>query len=138
AFVMNTTSHIVQGTWRHPDAEQTDFNSLEHWVDLARLLERGRFDAIFFADVVGLYGDYRGDYRKYLEAGLQIPSNDPAVLVSAIAHATEHLGIAVTSSILQEHPFAFARKMSTLDHLTRGRVAWNIVTSGLENASRNF
>ncbi len=138
AFVMNTTSHIVQGTWRLPDAGQTDFNSLDHWVDLAKLLERGRFDMIFFADVVGLYGDYRGDYRKYLEAGLQIPSNDPAVVVSAIAHATEHLGIAVTSSILQEHPFGFARKMSTLDHLSRGRVAWNIVTSGLENASRNF
>jgi long-chain alkane monooxygenase len=138
AFVMNTTSHIVQGTWRRPDAGQADFNSLRHWVELAQLLERGRFDTIFFADVIGLYGDYRGDYRKYVESGLQIPSNDPSVLLSALAHSTEHLGLAVTASILQEHPFNFARRMSTLDHLTGGRVAWNIVTSHLENSFRNF
>jgi len=138
AFVMNTTGHIIQGTWRRPQARQTDFNSLDHWVDLAKTLERGRFDAIFFADVVGLYAPYRGDERKYFEAGLQVPSNDPSVLASAIAYATEHLGIAFTASILQEHPFNFARRISTLDHATRGRIAWNIVTNYLPNASRNF
>ncbi len=138
AFVMNTTGHIIQGTWRRPTAEQADFNSLDHWVDLAKTLERGKFDAIFFADVVGLYADYRGDARKYFEAGLQVPSNDPSVLASAIAYATEHLGIAFTASILQEHPFNFARRISTLDHASKGRVAWNIVTNYLPNASRNF
>lgn len=138
AFVMNTTSHIVQGTWRLPDAGQTEFNSLHHWVELAKLLERGRFDIIFFADVAGLYGDYRGGWRKYVESGLQVPANDPLVLVSALAAATEHLGIAVTSSVVQEHPFGFARRISTLDHLSQGRLAWNIVTSYLENAFRNF
>ena len=138
AFVMNTTGHIIQGTWRRPTARQTDFNSLDHWVDVARTLERGRFDAIFFADVVGLYAPYRGDERKYFEAGLQVPSNDPSVLASAIAYATEHLGIAFTASILQEHPFNFARRISTLDHASKGRIAWNIVTNYLPNASRNF
>jgi FMN-dependent oxidoreductase (nitrilotriacetate monooxygenase family) len=138
AFVMNTTSHIVQGTWRLPGAGQTEFNSLDHWVDLARLLERGRFDVLFFADVTGLYGEYRGDHRKYLEAGLQVPANDPIVLLSALGAATEHLGLAVTSSIVQQHPFTFARQISTLDHLTRGRVAWNIVTGYLENGFRNY
>jgi long-chain alkane monooxygenase len=138
AFVMNTTGHIIQGTWRRPTAHQTDFNDLEHWVDLARTLERGKFDAIFFADVVGLYAPYRGDERKYFEAGLQVPSNDPSVLASAIAYATEHLGIAFTASILQEHPFNFARRISTLDHASKGRIAWNIVTNYLPNASRNF
>ena len=138
AFVMNTTGHIVQGTWRRPHAKQTDFNSLDHWVDLAKTLERGKFDAIFFADVVGLYAPYRGDERKYFEAGLQVPSNDPSVLASAIAYATEHLGIAFTASILQEHPFNFARRISTLDHASKGRIAWNIVTNYLPNASRNF
>jgi len=138
AFVMNTTGHIIQGTWRRPTARQADFNSLDHWVDLAKTLERGRFDAIFFADVVGLYAPYRGDERKYVEAGLQVPSNDPSVLAGAIAYATEHLGIAFTASILQEHPFNFARRISTLDHASRGRIAWNIVTNYLPNASRNF
>jgi FMN-dependent oxidoreductase (nitrilotriacetate monooxygenase family) len=138
AFVMNTTGHIIQGTWRRPTAHQTDFNDLEHWVGLAKTLERGKFDAVFFADVVGLYAPYRGDERKYFEAGLQVPSNDPSVLASAIAYATEHLGIAFTASILQEHPFNFARRISTLDHASKGRVAWNIVTNYLPNASRNF
>ncbi|GAA2786609.1 LLM class flavin-dependent oxidoreductase [Saccharopolyspora taberi] len=138
AFVMNTTSHITHGAWRLPEARQTDFNSLEHWVSLAVELDRGGFDFVFFADVVGLYADHRGSWEKFVESGLQIPSNDPSVIVSALAHATENLGIAITSSILQEHPFNFARKISTLDHATRGRIAWNIVTSLSANAWRNF
>ncbi|AJW42523.1 xenobiotic compound monooxygenase, DszA [Rhodococcus sp. B7740] len=138
AFVMNTTSHIVHGAWRKPEAEQSDFSSLDHWVSLAKQLERGKFDFVFFADVVGLYDDHRGSWEKFVESGLQIPSNDPTVIASAIAYATEHLGIALTSSILQEHPFNFARKMSTLDHASNGRIAWNIVTSLSPNAWRNF
>ncbi|MGC4960846.1 LLM class flavin-dependent oxidoreductase [Gordonia sp. DT101] len=138
AFVMNTTSHILHGAWRVPGAQQTDFNSLEHWIDLAKTLEEARFDFIFFADVVGLYDDYQGDWKKFVDTGLQIPSNDPLVLASALASHTEHLGIAVTSSILQEHPFDFARKISTLDHASKGRIAWNIVTSLSSNAWRNF
>lgn len=135
---MNTTSHILQGVWRQPGAGQTNFNSLEHWVHLAKVLERGHFDFIFFADVVGLYGDYGGSYEKYVQAGLQIPSNDPSVIASAIAYNTSDIGIAVTSSVIQDHPFNFARKMSTLDHASNGRIAWNIVTSALANAARNF
>jgi long-chain alkane monooxygenase len=135
---MNTTSHILQGVWRQPDAKQTNFNSLEHWVELAKILERGRFDFIFFADVIGLYGEYSGSYEKYVEAGLQIPSNDPSVIASAIAYNTTDLGIAITSSVIQEHPFNFARKISTLDHASNGRIAWNIVTNALVNGARNF
>ncbi|WLP92893.1 LLM class flavin-dependent oxidoreductase [Gordonia sp. NB41Y] len=138
AFVMNTTSHILHGAWRAPEARQTDFNSLDHWIGLAKTLEEAKFDFIFFADVVGLYDDYQGDWKKFVDSGLQIPSNDPLVLASALASHTENLGIAITSSILQEHPFDFARKISTLDHASNGRVAWNIVTSLSGNAWRNF
>ncbi len=136
---MNTTSHILHGgAWRAPDARQTDFNSLQHWIDLAKTLEKAKFDFVFFADVVGLYDDYQGDWKKFVDTGLQIPSNDPLVLASALASHTENLGIAITSSILQEHPFDFARKISTLDHASNGRIAWNIVTSLSQNAWRNF
>ncbi|GED99381.1 LLM class flavin-dependent oxidoreductase [Gordonia crocea] len=138
AFVMNTTSHILHGAWRRPEAQQHNFNSLEHWVSLARKLEEGKFDFIFFADVVGLYDDYRGGWDKFVETGLQIPSNDPSVIASAIAYNTENLGIAITSSVLQDHPFSFARRISTLDHASNGRIAWNIVTSPSQNPSRNF
>jgi FMN-dependent oxidoreductase (nitrilotriacetate monooxygenase family) len=138
AFVSATTAQGIQGLWRQPDAGQTDFNQLDHWVELARVLEKGKFDLMFFADVIGLLGNHRGDWRKQVEAGLHFPTNDPSAVVSALAFVTEHLGIAFTNSILQEHPFSFARRMSTLDHLTGGRVAWNIVTNGLASASRNF
>jgi len=135
---MNTASHIQHGQWRRPDAQQVNFNDVDLWVDLARTLERGLFDAIFFADIVGVYGPLGGDYEVNAREGLQIPSNDPSVLLSALAVNTEHRGLAFTSSVLQAHPFDFARKVSTLDHISRGRVAWNIVTTHLENAARNF
>ncbi len=138
AFVMNTTSHILHGVWRRPDARQIEFNSLDLWVNLAKELEAGLFDVIFFADVAGLYNDFNGSYRKHVESGLQIPSNDPSVILSALAYNTEHLGLAFTSNIMQEHPFNFARKISTLDHVSKGRIAWNIVTNALVNAARNF
>lgn len=138
AFVMNTVSHIQHGLWRHPDARQADFEDVNVWIDLAKTLEAGLFDAIFFADVVGVYGPVGGDYTVNAREGLQIPTNDPSVLLSALAVNTEHLGLAFTSSVLQAHPFEFARRASTLDHISRGRVAWNIVTSTQESAARNF
>ncbi len=138
AFVMNTASHIQHGLWRQPDAQQAEFADVNVWINLVKTLEAGLFDAIFFADVVGLYGPLHGDYTVNTREGLQIPSHDPSVLLSALAVNTEHLGLALTSSILQAHPFEFARRASTLDHITRGRLAWNIVTSTQENAARNF
>jgi FMN-dependent oxidoreductase (nitrilotriacetate monooxygenase family) len=138
AFVMNTASHITHGLWRAPDGDQIRFNELDLWVDLAKRLEAGGFDAIFFADVVGLYGDFRGGWDFHAELGLQIPSNDPLVILSALASHTEHLGLAVTAAPMQEPPFNFARRLSTLDHASNGRIAWNIVTNALENGARNF
>jgi FMN-dependent oxidoreductase (nitrilotriacetate monooxygenase family) len=138
AFTMNTATHVSYGTWRHPDNRSVEFDQLDVWVDLVKLLERGKFDAVFFADVVGLYDDYRGGWETYLREGLQIPNHDPSALVSALALSTEHLGLVITSSVLQDHPFAFARKVSTLDHASKGRIGWNIVTSALQNSARNF
>jgi alkanesulfonate monooxygenase SsuD/methylene tetrahydromethanopterin reductase-like flavin-dependent oxidoreductase (luciferase family) len=69
---------------------------------------------------------------------MQIPTNDPSVLISALATATEHLGLVYTSSIAQSLPFDFARRISSLDHYTDGRVGWNIVTSFSDNTYRNF
>jgi FMN-dependent oxidoreductase (nitrilotriacetate monooxygenase family) len=138
AFVMNTPSHIVHGMWRTPQGEQIRFNDLDLWVSLARRLDRGGFDAIFFADVIGLYGDFDGGWSQHVELGLQIPANDPMVLLSALASHTERLGLAFSAGPIQEPPFNFARRVSTLDHLSAGRIGWNIVTSNLENGWRNF
>ncbi|MET0303084.1 MAG: LLM class flavin-dependent oxidoreductase [Microbacteriaceae bacterium] len=135
---MNTNSHIQHGVWRHPSARQHEFTSLKLWTDLAATLERGRFDAMFFADVLGLYGPGEGDYTVNAREGLQFPNNDPSVLLGALTAVTEHLGLVFTSSVLQAHPFEFARRVSTLDHLSNGRIGWNVVTSAQESAARNF
>lgn len=138
AFVMNTNSHIQHGHWRRPDAGQVDFEDVNVWIDLAKTLEAAKFDAMFFADVVGHYGDADADYEVYVRHGLQIPSNDPTVLLGALAVVTENLGLALTSNVAQNHPFNFARQVSTLDHISRGRIAWNIVTGTQDNGARNF
>ncbi|MCH8564062.1 NtaA/DmoA family FMN-dependent monooxygenase [Nesterenkonia sp. YGD6] len=138
AFLMNTTSHIIGGAWRRDDAEQHRFNELSHWTSLVKKLEDAGFDIAFFADVVGLYGDHEGGWASHVRRGLQVPSNDPLILLSALAAVTDRIGLALTSSVIQAHPFTFARQLSTLDHLSGGRVGWNVVTSAQENAHRNY
>jgi long-chain alkane monooxygenase len=138
AFTMNTATHVSYGSWRNPETRSVEFDQLEVWVELVKLLERGTFDSVFFADVVGVYDDYRGGWDTYLREGLQIPNHDPSAIVSALALSTEHLGLVITSSVLQDHPFSFARKISTLDHASKGRIGWNVVTSALKNSARNF
>ena len=137
-FEMNCVSHITHGLWRLPDNNRERFNDIEYWTELARLLEDGGFDAVFLADVVGTYDVFRGSADTAIRQGLQIPNNDPASVVPAMAAVTRHLGFGITFSTTYEPPFAWARRLSTLDHLTKGRVGWNIVTSYLPNAARNF
>ena len=138
AFSMNCVSHIHHGLWRRPDTRQLDYASLDPWVELATLLERAKFDTLFLADVSGVYDNYKGSAETAIREAMQIPINDPSLLIPAMAHATEHLGFAFTGSVLAEHPFNFARRASTLDHLTDGRIAWNIVTSYLPSAAQNL
>ncbi|MFT4233056.1 MAG: NtaA/DmoA family FMN-dependent monooxygenase [Leucobacter sp.] len=126
------------GLWRDraivPPRELPD---LQWWIELARIAERGRFDTLFFADAMGMGGFTPDDIENEISSG-RIILWDPAVAIPALAAATEHLGFLFTSSIMQEPPFTFARRASTLDQLTGGRVAWNIVTSYSPGAARNF
>ncbi|QWF83759.1 NtaA/DmoA family FMN-dependent monooxygenase [Amycolatopsis sp. CA-230715] len=138
AFHMAAVSHHAQGLWAEPDSRQLEYTDLGMWIDLAKLLERGGFDTLFFADVLAPYEEYGGSRDAAVYEGMQFPTCDPSLLIPALAHATEHLGFTFTQNILQEHPYPFARKMSTLDHLTKGRVAWNIVTTFLPGAGRNL
>lgn len=137
-FEMNCVSHIVHGPWVHPDNNRHRFNDIEFWTELAQLCEYGAFDGVFLADVVGAYDQFRGGPETALREAMQIPNNDPLLLIPAMAQVTRNLGFGATFSTTYEPPFAFARRMSTLDHLTKGRVGWNIVTSYLPNAARNF
>jgi len=138
AFQMNTVSHQSPGLWTHPRDTSHRYKSADHWVELARLLERGCFDALFLADVLGVYDVYGGSADAALHHAVQAPLNDPLALVPLLAHATRHLGFGVTAALTYEHPYTFARRMSTLDHLSGGRVGWNIVTGYLDSAARNL
>lgn len=137
-FEMNTPGHITHGLWRQPGNNRHRYAELAYWQELAVLAESGGFDAIFLADVIGAYDVYRDGIEPALREGLQIPNNDPLLVIPVMAAVTERIGFGVTFSTSYEPPFAFARRMSTLDHLTGGRVGWNIVTSYLPNAARNF
>ncbi|MEK6343618.1 MAG: NtaA/DmoA family FMN-dependent monooxygenase [Curtobacterium sp.] len=137
-FEMNCVGHITHGLWRLPGNQRHRYTDIRYWTELARTAEAGQFDAVFIADVLGAYDVYQGSAAPALREGLQIPNNDPMLVVPAMAAVTEHLGFGITFSTSYEPPFAFARRMSTLDHLTNGRVGWNVVTSYLPNAARNF
>jgi alkanesulfonate monooxygenase len=136
AFFQNTSGHQSIGQWRHPRDHSTEYKTLKYWTDLAKDLERGLFDGIFLADVLGVYDVYGGNADAALRSGAQVPGNDPLMVIPAMAMVTEHLGFGVTCTLSYEPPFPFARRMSTLDHLTGGRIGWNVVTGYLESAAR--
>ena len=136
AFDMACVGHIQHGMWTHPRDQASNYTSLEHWVSLARLLERGLFDGLFLADILGVYDVLEGAPDPSLRNSVQIPLIDPIALVPAMAYATTHLGFGVTCNLAYEAPFLFARRMATLDHLTQGRIGWNIVTGYLDSAAR--
>jgi len=138
AFDMNCVGHIQHGMWTHPRDRSIDYNTLEYWQNLARIAERGKFDGIFLADIVGVYDVFEGGPVPSIVNAVQIPVNDPMLLVPAMAAVTEHIGFGVTANSTYEPPYLFARRMSTLDHLTRGRIGWNIVTGYLDSAARGM
>ena len=137
AFEMNCVGHQSPGLWAHPRDRSWRYKDVEYWTDLAVTLERGIFDGIFIADVIGYYDVYKASVSHAIEQGAQIPVNDPLQLAVPISMATKHLGIGITASTTFEHPYTFARRLSTADHLTKGRVGWNIVTSYLNSGARN-
>jgi FMN-dependent oxidoreductase (nitrilotriacetate monooxygenase family) len=136
AFNMNCIGHINHGLWTHPRDTSTQYKTLDYWTYLARLLERGLFDGLFIADIVGTYDIYSQSLDVTLKESIQLPVNDPLLLVSAMAAVTRHLGFGLTANLTYEAPYLFARRLSTLDHLSNGRVGWNIVTGYLDSAAR--
>ncbi len=136
AFTMNSVGHINHGLWTHPRDRSVEYKTLEHWTSLATTLERGLFDGVFLADILGVYDVYDSSVDLTLRESIQLPLNDPALLVPGMAAVTKHLGFGVTVNVNAEAPYLFARRMSTLDHLTGGRIGWNIVTGYLDSAAR--
>ena len=136
AFDMNSVGHINHGLWTHPRDQSHRFNELSYWTELAQTLEKGLFDGLFIADITGVYDVYQNGIDLTLKESIQLPSHDPSTLVSAMAAATQHLGFGVTVNLSYENPYQFARRFASLDHLTQGRIGWNIVTGYLDSAER--
>ena len=137
-FTMNSVEHVSVGSWQLPGDQSHRYHDRDYWTDVARTAERGGFDAVFFADVRGIYDVYGDSRETAVEKAVQTPSNDPAYVVPAMAEVTDNLGFAITKSTSYNHPYQLAREFSTLDHVTDGRVAFNIVTSYLESAADNL
>ncbi|QOW46389.1 MULTISPECIES: LLM class flavin-dependent oxidoreductase [Acinetobacter] len=136
AFDMNCVGHINHGLWTHPRDESHRFNELNYWTDLAKTLEDGLFDGLFIADITGVYDVYQHGIDLTLKESIQLPSHDPSTLISAMASITQNLGFGVTVNLSYESPYQFARRFASLDHLTQGRIGWNIVTGYLDSAER--
>ena len=138
AFEMNGVGYYAQGSWTHLDSQRHRYKDLDYWVERARFLDEAGFTALFFADVLGVYDVYRQSPDPAIEGAVDFPLNDPFMVIPAMLAASKNLSFAVTASTTYEHPFTFARRFGTLDHLSKGRIGWNVVTSYLPNAARNY
>ncbi len=130
----NPTGHHV-ASWRHPRAQADAGINFQHYLDITRTAERGKFDMVFLADNLGV----RQAHMEALSRSAQYIANfEPLTLLSALATHTTHIGLVATASTSYNEPFHVARKFASLDWLSGGRAGWNLVTSGQENEARNF
>lgn len=127
AFLMEAGHH--EAAWRLPESDPAATFDLQHWVQLARLAESAKLDSIFLADGPVLQGT--GEFR--------VPGQlEPLTLLTAIAGATEHIGLIATLSTTYNDPYNLARRLASVDHVSNGRAGWNIVTSATEEEAANF
>lgn len=138
AFDMACVVHQNPGMWTDADDQTHRYTDIEYWVELAQTLEAAGFDILFLADVLGFYDVYGGNRDAALRTAAQAPVADPLLTISAMAAATKTLSYGATVSSTYELPYKFAKTMTTLDHLTKGRVAWNVVTSYQQSAAVNL
>jgi alkanesulfonate monooxygenase SsuD/methylene tetrahydromethanopterin reductase-like flavin-dependent oxidoreductase (luciferase family) len=148
AFDMSTIGHLSPGQWKvryeqlaacprpdywsdaqNPVDKSTTKRDLEYWIELAKLLERGGINALFLADTFGGYDTYQGKLDECIRRAAQWPVTDPSIPITAMAAVTKNLAFGITASTSFEAPFVLAKRFSTLDHFTKGRIGWNIVTS---------
>lgn len=125
--------------WRHPDAQSYRFTELAYWKELAQMCEEARLDFMFLADAWG-FAQVNGKRPDvcFIE-GLDLPRLDPAIVLATVTPETKELGLVMTAATLVEQPYSLARRLSTLDHLSSGRLGWNVVTTGLaDTTSANF
>lgn len=137
AFMFVPGNHIAG--WRHPDAVPGGEADFAHYLEIARIAERGKMDAVFFQDTVAVIGSdaiARGDRTR--ENYSRIVNLDPVALTGALAASTSHIGLVATATTTYYEPYVVARQFASLDHISGGRAGWNLVTSQVEDEAGNF
>ncbi|KAI8712576.1 Bac-luciferase domain-containing protein [Fusarium sp. LHS14.1] len=129
AFDMSTVGHLSPGQWKNPVDKSATKRDLQYWINLAKLLDKGGVNALFLADTYGGYDTYEGSLDNCIRRAAQWPMTDPTIPITAMAAVTKKLSFAITASTSFEPPFLLAKRFSSLDHFTKGRIGWNIVTS---------
>ena len=137
AFLKTGPTAHHHGAWRHPEADN-DFLDPAWYEHIARLLEKGKFDSLFFADTLGLFDTYRGTHEAIVKYGGQMGLLDPIPVLAIMARVTERIGLGATMSTTFHNPYQIARVLGTLDVLSQGRIAWNVVSSISHLEARNF
>jgi FMN-dependent oxidoreductase (nitrilotriacetate monooxygenase family) len=138
AYLKAGPSFSYPSTWRHSQATLDDLFTPERWEHIARVLEAAKFDAFFFADGLGIPDLYKGRYDDYVGRGGQLSLVDPMVLVPQMARVTTRLGLGITLSTSFCPAYITARYLGSLDMISKGRVAWNVVTTGRDFEAQNF
>jgi FMN-dependent oxidoreductase (nitrilotriacetate monooxygenase family) len=137
AFLQAQNCTTLPSSWRHPEA-RTDTYSPEYYQHIARVLENGKFDMGFFDDRLAMPDMYAGDHAETVKNGIRCVKMDAVTCLMSMAAATTHLGLGATYSTTYHEPFHVARVFQTLDLMTKGRAAWNVVTSVNDNEARNM
>ncbi len=137
AYLKTGPTALHVGGWRHPEATLEDILDPSRYQHIARLLEAAKFDGCFFADLFGLYDLHQGSFAAYVRGGGQISYLDPTVVLPVMAAATRHLGLGATLSTSFHSAYHLARWLGSLDAMSGGRAAWNVVTSATDLEARN-
>jgi FMN-dependent oxidoreductase (nitrilotriacetate monooxygenase family) len=137
AFLQAQNCTTLPAAWRHPDA-RTDSYSPEYYQHIARVLEAGKFDVGFFDDRLAMPDMYGQDHRHTVEHGIRCVKLDAVTCLMTMAAVTQHLGLGATYSTTYYEPYHVARLFQTVDHMTKGRAAWNVVTSVNDSEARNM
>ncbi|MCE2761615.1 MAG: LLM class flavin-dependent oxidoreductase, partial [Acetobacteraceae bacterium] len=137
AFLQAQNCSNLPGSWRHP-ASMSDFLTPDYYQRIARILEDGKFHMAFFDDRLAMPDIYADDFRNTVAHGVRAVKLDPLTIVMMMAAATKRIGLGATYSTTYYEPYHVARLFATADLMTRGRVAWNIVTSLNNSEALNF
>ncbi len=137
AFTHITPGHHFHGLWRTPWGMENPYDELATWIRIAQRVEAAKMDGLFIADTMGLFGAWGGSHRVHAEAAISLPADDAIIWAAALAAVTKEISLGYTSALIQNLPYEFARLAASVDRVTNGRSAWNIVPGSTLSAHRD-